>query len=152
MRNIVVDTCIILHILRANALGEKCLDEIEKIGDEVTIIISVVTKAELESLKIQQNWGANRVQKLDSFLKSVICIDISSSDTSLLESYAQIDSYSKRKGDDKFGNALPGSSHTMGKNDLWIAATAYSLSTTLMTADGDFDHLNNTFLNIIKIS
>lgn len=152
MRNIVLDTCIILHILRANDLGKKCLDEIEKLGEEVAIIISVVTKAELESLKFQQSWGVNRVQKLDAFLQSAICIDISSSDTSLLHSYAQIDSYSKRKGNDKHGKPLLGSSHTMGKNDLWIAATAYSLDSTLMTADGDFDHLDKTFLNIIKIS
>lgn len=151
MRNILLDTCIILHILRANDLGDKSLDEIENLGD-VTVIISVVTKAELESLKIQQSWGANRVLKLDAFLQSAICIDISSSDSILLESYAQIDSYSKRKGTDKHGAILPGSAHTMGKNDLWIAATAYSLNITLMTVDGDFDHLNKTFLNIIKIS
>ena len=152
MRNILLDTCIILHILRANDLGKKCLDEIEKFDSETTIIISVVTKAELESLKIRNSWGANRVQKLDAFLQSVICIDISGSDSSLLESYAQIDAYSKRKGTDKHGKTLLGSSHTMGKNDLWIAATAYSLNITLMTADGDFDHLDKNFFNIIKIS
>lgn len=152
MKHIVLDTCIILHILRANELGKKSLDIIENLGDDVIIIISVVTKAELESLKIQQAWGANRVQKLNAFLATAIYIDINSSDSMLLESYAKIDAYSKKKGTDKNGNILSGSSRTMGKNDLWIAATAYSLNLTLMTADGDFDHLHNNFLNIIKIA
>lgn len=29
----------------------------------------------------------------------------------------------------------------MGKNDLWIAATAYVTGATLLTTDADFDHL-----------
>jgi predicted nucleic acid-binding protein len=39
----------------------------------------------------------------------------------------------------------------MGKNDLWIAATAYSLDIPLLTTDIDFDHLNKTFINVMKI-
>jgi predicted nucleic acid-binding protein len=39
----------------------------------------------------------------------------------------------------------------MGKNDLWIAATAYILDATLLTADGDFDHLNGSFLDVKKV-
>jgi tRNA(fMet)-specific endonuclease VapC len=30
----------------------------------------------------------------------------------------------------------------MGKNDLWIAATARAASATLITTDTDFDHLH----------
>ena len=40
----------------------------------------------------------------------------------------------------------------MGKNDLWIAATAFALDVPLMTTDGDFDHLNDTFLKVLKIA
>jgi len=36
----------------------------------------------------------------------------------------------------------------MGKNDLWIAATAYVIQATLTTTDKDFDHLNKTFINL----
>ena len=42
-------------------------------------------------------------------------------------------------------------SYNMGKNDLWIAATAYITNSRLVTADGDFDHLNNVFIDLIKI-
>jgi len=39
----------------------------------------------------------------------------------------------------------------MGKNDLWIAATASVTGAGLMTIDGDFDHLDGKFLELIKI-
>jgi predicted nucleic acid-binding protein len=38
----------------------------------------------------------------------------------------------------------------MGKNDLWIAATAAITESKLMTTDGGFDHLNGTYLDLIK--
>ncbi len=36
----------------------------------------------------------------------------------------------------------------MGKNDLWIAATASVTGVTLMTTDGDFDHLHPVHLTL----
>lgn len=36
----------------------------------------------------------------------------------------------------------------MHKNDLWIAATALVLDIPLITSDSDFDHLNNTLLQV----
>lgn len=36
----------------------------------------------------------------------------------------------------------------MGKNDLWISATAAALEATLITIDYDFDHLNGVCFNI----
>lgn len=68
-----------------------------------------------------------------------------------MDAYTQVDAYSKRKANDKSGNLLPGSAKKMGKNDLWIAATAYALDVPLMTTDGDFDHINGTLMQVIKI-
>ena len=34
----------------------------------------------------------------------------------------------------------------MGKNDVWIAATAHVTGARLLTTDRDFDHLDPTFL------
>lgn len=36
----------------------------------------------------------------------------------------------------------------MGKNDLWIAATAFASNATLLTADRDFLHLNQAFIPV----
>ena len=39
----------------------------------------------------------------------------------------------------------------MGKNDLWIAATASVFDLTLLTMDKDFEHLNKEFLSRAQI-
>ncbi len=39
----------------------------------------------------------------------------------------------------------------MGKNYLWIAATAFALDVPLITTDGDFDHLDEIFIKVLKI-
>jgi predicted nucleic acid-binding protein len=39
-------------------------------------------------------------------------------------------------------------SRNMGKNDLWIAATAYVTQAESITTDQDFDHLDSTWLTI----
>ncbi len=36
----------------------------------------------------------------------------------------------------------------MGKNDLWIAATAALTDARLLTSDRDFDLLDNVFLSL----
>ena len=40
----------------------------------------------------------------------------------------------------------------MGKNDLWIAATALVTDSTLLTADGDFNHLTGVFIPVKKLT
>jgi len=39
---------------------------------------------------------------------------------------------------------------TVGKNDLWIAATAQVTNSKLVTTDKDFDHLDGVFIDIIN--
>ncbi len=39
----------------------------------------------------------------------------------------------------------------MGKNDLWIAATASVLNAKLLTTDHDFDHLDSIFLTVVYV-
>lgn len=53
----------------------------------------------------------------------------------LLEAYAVIDAHSEATG------------HSMGKNDVWIAATAHVTARRLLTTDRDFDHLHPSFLS-----
>ncbi len=51
MKYLVIDTCIVLHILRGKQQGLKCIEAINQYDSNVAIIVSVVTKAELEALK-----------------------------------------------------------------------------------------------------
>lgn len=149
MNYIVLDTCSILYILRGNKLGEKIDEHINSIENPI-LVISVVTKAELNSIKIKFGWGASKAHVLDEFIHSTTCIDINNSDVELLNAYVKIDSYSQGKSLDKLGNKLIGSSKNMGKNDIWIAATAFVLECPLITCVGDFNHLNNTIIEVVN--
>ncbi|MEM6767041.1 MAG: hypothetical protein AAF655_19040 [Bacteroidota bacterium] len=41
------------------------------------------------------------------------------------------------------------SARNMGKNDLWLAATANVLGAPLVSTDHDFDHLKETFIDLM---
>jgi tRNA(fMet)-specific endonuclease VapC len=151
MRNLVIDTCVLIHIVRETVTGKNCIDTISKLNEDVNIIISVVTKAEMESFALQNQWGTKKIEKFEKVLGNVTVIDINHNDNSLLSEYSQIDSYSKGKGVSKNGRKINGSARKMGKNDLWIAATASALDVTLITTDGDFDHLSPDFIKVIIV-
>ena len=58
----------------------------------------------------------------------------------IVDVYSTIDSNLQRRG------------QVMGKNDLWIAATAIVHDATLLTTDADFDRLHPHFLTVERIS
>lgn len=151
MRSIVIDTCILIHIARGTEIGQRCLSILQNLDAEPIILLSAVTKAELLSFIAQNKWGEKKINTLNEILDEVIYIDISNADDLLLEAYTQIDAFSKRKITDKSGKLLSGSARKMGKNDIWIAATAYTLDLPLLTADNDFDHLNGNLINVVKV-
>ena len=68
----------------------------------------------------------------------------------IIDIYGQIDAYSQGKLPEK---PLESSARNMGKNDLWIAASAAASKAKLLTTDKDFIHLKDVFLmiDIIKI-
>ena len=111
------------------------------------MIISVVTKAELLSLGIQNGWGEKKLSTLEKLLNKMYIIDINESDNNLIEAYSKIDAYSQGR---LQGNSLGMSARNMGKNDLWIAATAYVANAELVTTNGDFDHLNGKWITVHK--
>lgn len=151
MKNIVIDTCVFIHLVRDTVTGKKCIEALENYDEAPNIIVSVVTKAELESFIAQNNWGKRKILKLKKFLEEITYIDITHADRLLIDSYTAIDAFSKRKIKDRSGKLLKGAAKKPGKNDLWIAATAHSLDIPLMTTDSDFDHLNKTMIEVIKI-
>lgn len=152
MNRIIIDTCVLIHIIRETEIGKRCLQAINDFDDNPDLIISVVTKAEMESFTLQNSWGQVKIDKLKKFLNAVTIVNIINNDTHLITEYSQIDGFSKGKGKDKHGKTLGTSAKKMGKNDLWIAATASALNIPLITSDGDFDHLDSTFIRLIKIS
>lgn len=145
MAYIVLDTNVIVMMLRNQAFKE---DLYEKYSfTEHDLIISVVTEGELWSLALQWEWGNKRIHFLAQLLQTFIVYPIRVQ--AIIQRYAQIDAYSQDKWKEKKLNTTP---RNMGKNDIWIAATASVLDATLITLDKDFTHLENDFLTLELIS
>lgn len=108
--------------------------------------ISVVSLGELWSLAFRNEWGQKRIEKLDRLSQSFIIADINIE--SIIQRYAEIDAFSQGK---LKGKPLGMSARNMGKNDLWIAATASVLNLTLLSTDRDFDHLSPAFLSLQQV-
>jgi len=97
----------------------------------------VVTEGELRSLAMQWNWGAKKQDQMEFCLGYFRPVSIAH--PSIFREYAAIDSYCESIG------------QPMGKNDLWIAATAAATGATLVTTDRDFDHLSPLFVTRLWI-
>ena len=132
-----LDTNILVGLIRGNAIGQEIDARFGLRSNLVRCLISVVTAGEMLSLARQFGWGKSKTDALEALLQEVAWIDIN--DSAILEAYGDIDHSSDKQG------------RPMGKNDVWIAATAKVTSTTLLTTDKDFDHLEGTFLNRIWI-
>ena len=142
--NYLLDTNVILLGIRA---GKDWNVTRQRLGlDQSANFISVVTLGELWSLSFQNNWGSRRIAEMENLLPQFIVADINLE--TIIRRYAEIDAFSQGK---LKGTPLGLSSRNMGKNDLWIAATASVLNLTLLTTDRDFDHLAPSFLSLQQI-
>ena len=63
----------------------------------------------------------------------------------ILNAYTEPDAYAENKHPSR---PRSGSSNTIGKNDLWIAATALVTDAALLTANKDFQLFDPDFLSV----
>ena len=143
--NLILDTNIILNHLRGGETADRVEQHYELFAKEGITAISVITLGEIYSIAMQRKWGHKKIEKLKILLNNLLILDIFSED--IVEKYAEIDTYSQGKHPNK---SLPKglTSRNMGKNDLWIAATAAVTGATLVTTDRDFDHLSPHFFSL----
>ncbi len=141
-----VDTNIVIHYLRESDVMRKVEQQFNPFGQGNEIWICVVSLGELKSMAIQAKWGVKRQQQLIRLLEMLNPIDIWAED--ILDLYAEIDAFSQNKLPDR---PLGLTARNMGKNDLWIAATASILGAQLITTDADFDHLGVEYLKLGKV-
>lgn len=140
------DTNIVLIYLRNSSLINKIERVFNPFGSGNTTFISVVTVGELKAISLRNNWGKLKNLEMSEFISKFVVADINTKE--IINHYAEIDAFSQGKLEKR---SLPMSARNMGKNDLWIAATASVLGATLLTTDNDFNHLQNEFLEIAKI-
>lgn len=137
MRRFVLDTNIIMAYVRKNTLYHDVEAVLNLTADDAQLIVSVVTIGEIQVLAKRNGWEKEKMASLSAFLEqTLLIVDVTIGAPELLEAYVEIDIFSKGK--------------NMGKNDLWIAATAFVTGATLVTMDKDFEHLDGTFFHLQK--
>ncbi|MGI9056676.1 MAG: type II toxin-antitoxin system VapC family toxin [Pyrinomonadaceae bacterium] len=142
-----LDTNILIAYLREpNPIQQLVDKKFAPLNETNEATVSIVTVGEIKAIAIKNGWGKRRISKTDETLKKLIVADINAEN--ILTAYAEIDAFSQGRLDSRVSNFT---ARNMGKNDIWIAATAAVLDATLLTTDSDFDHLNNKFLAVAKI-
>jgi len=145
--NYILDTNILLYYIRNNKTTQKIEQKLNLFDDQNTLVLSVVSIGEIRAIAKQNNWGKIKKERLKNLLDKFLIVEIKI-DT-IIEKYAEIDTYSQGK---LHNMPLNNSARNMGKNDLWIAATASTFNLQLLTTDNDFNHLNSTYLNLNLIT
>jgi tRNA(fMet)-specific endonuclease VapC len=141
---ILYNTNILLHIVRDNSTDEKVRNFVNP-NKKLLEFTTIVNKGEAVSIALQNGWDKTKVQKLTDLLSEIAIIDIS--DDTIVEAYAMIDAFSQNK----YPLLKLGvSARNMGKNDLWIAAISKVFKFKLITTDGDFDHLDDVMIDLVK--
>ncbi len=142
MKTYLFDTNILLYFFRQDKNWETIYSayDLSVISDNV---VSVVGWGEILALGTRNGWGERRMSELDKLNELFLIADIY--DEKIIHRYAEIDAFSEGKLKSK---PLGTSSRKMGKNDLWIAATASVLGLTLLTTDKDFQHLDGVYLDL----
>ena len=140
----VLDTNILLHYMRESEVSVRIDAQYNPLDSTLhDAILSVVSVGEIKAIAKINHWGTRKLEKLDLLLDELLITDINSED--LIERYAEIDAFSHGKLTER---PLGMSARNMGKNDLWIAATASILEASLLTTDFDFNHLHDEFLDL----
>jgi len=137
-----LDTNIIVHYVRESATFDKVNNKLQLFSISSKLYVSEVSRGEILSFAKRNRWGQRKMERLNIFFSAIKITPISSE--GIHEAYADIDAFSQSNHPTL---SLPKdmTARNMGKNDLWIAATAHVLRATLVTTDKDFDHLQNFF-------
>ena len=132
------DTNILIHGVRRDAVWDKIKLVSDPLMYEPKGLVCIVSHGELRSFSEQSEWGREKQDPMNFLLGY---FDVEERITrQVIDAYALLDAYSRQRG------------FAMGKNDLWIAATAHVTGAVIVTTDKDFDHLDGKFLSRIYVS
>lgn len=111
---VVVDTDVLSYAFKGDSRFEPFRSDLEG----AILVVSFMTVAELERWALQREWGAERRQRLETFLGRLTLALV---DRRLCRMWALISDRARRA-----GRPIP-------PGDAWIAATALSLGLPLLT-------------------
>lgn len=144
-----LDSNILLPIVRNERVWEHLKRQYFSTGLRGNAFISAVSIGEVRVIARRNKWGTQKTRRLLQILNQIRPFPIL--DKSIQDAYVNIDTYSQNN---HKSLTLPSkySARNMGKNDLWIAATATAKDLTLLSTDRDFEHLNDVFLSFTYIN
>jgi len=142
--SILLDTNILLYLIKGTnrqSLYKKINPQNER------VYLSIVSVGEIKTIALTNGWGKSKQSIMGLLLNEVPILEINES---LVETYTQIDAFSQCRNPayPEYPFKPP---RNMGKNDLWIAATAALLGLKLVTTDADFNHLHNVFIEVERL-
>lgn len=142
-RPYLLDTSVILHLVRGKDFGNHIRDTFDLLHCQPRPLVCVVSLAEMRVLAEANGWGAAKRNALDEAFRSLTVVNINH--PMVIDAYVKLDLHAR---------AHPQGARKMGKNDLWIAATAVAADAFLLTTDKDFDHLIPTHVQgqVIPVS
>jgi tRNA(fMet)-specific endonuclease VapC len=129
-----LDTNVLVHFVRDSRVWRLIQQRYSLLVHDPRPVFAVVSIGEVRSLALQFGWQA-RKQSQAAFIVGYfrpLTID----NDRIHDAYAEIDFETRRIG------------RSMGKNDLWIAATARVFDAVILTTDRDFDHLAPAFVHV----
>lgn len=141
--NYLLDTNIIITYSRENALARRIEEKFQLLNGANNLYVSVVSLGEIDAYIKKFNIGERKQRIIESTLELAYQIDIGYRE--IIAKYGDIDAFSQGK-TKIIGHRF--TARNMGKNDIWIAATASHYQLTLLTTDQDFNHLQEVFLPV----
>jgi tRNA(fMet)-specific endonuclease VapC len=148
MRKILLDTSVILHFMRDDEIARKVEDDHHLLTDPSTIVLlTSINVGEIEGFFLRHNYGPKKTERWRKLLEKSIILNIDGRDEKLMKAYAEIQAYCQNN----HPKLKARKSKTIGQNDLWIAALAHVTEAKLFTKDPDFDHLNEVFIDLVKV-
>lgn len=136
----VLDTNILLALIRGKALGESIDNAYGLRANLQRHVVSIASQAELLVLADRNKWAQAKRDAVAFMFQSLVVLPIDGE--ALLDAYVQIAHA------DMTWHEGP---RNMGKNDIWIAATAASSGLPLLTTDKDFVFLNGNLIQVLLI-
>lgn len=140
-----LDTNVLLFYVRDKETRKFIEENYSPFSDNNEAIISIVSIAEIYSLAAKHKWGDTKLKVVERLIEDLVVIEIRYKD--LIDMYVDIETYSNKSNPTR---VKEGSAVKMGKNDIWIAATAKITNSKLITSDNDFDHLDGEYFDVIK--
>ncbi len=140
--NYLLDTNIIIIYGRDSDTSKRIEEKYNLFDSQNNLAVSIVTLGEIDAFVKKIGIGKERQKKIESLISRLAKVKLNSKE--IISKYGDIDAYSQGKLQKK-GKF---SARNMGKNDIWIAATASVYDLTMLTTDKDFDHLKDEYIKL----